>query len=458
MGDSKLSILRDARRATKSGPGTIERLQTRRLQEMVAYARAHSSVYRTLYRDLPDRVDDLKQLPVTDKKTLMSQFNAWVADPAITIDALRSFVDDPKRAGEPFLGRYTIATTSGTTGARGIFVLDERSMAVTNVMALRMLSTWLGFGDVIRILAGGVRMAMVMAGSGHSASAVAAAKLRKAGGWRANRLKVVSADTPMPQIVAALNEFQPVVVAPYASMAAMLADEQEAGRLRIKPVLLALAAEGLPEAQYGRIARVFGAHVGNSYAATECPYLSHTCEEGWLHVNSDWVCFEPVDENFAPVPRGQASHTVLISNLANRTQPVLRYDLGDSVVERPDRCPCGSPFPAIKVQGRSADVMSFPGTHGGKRAIPPLAFSLLLDGIPGIEMFQIVQSDPTRLRVRFVSEPGVDSNRIWRSIEEGLAGLLSRHGLADVSVERGAEPPEKTQGGKYRRLIPFSYK
>lgn len=237
--------------------------------------RAHSSVYRTLYRDLADRIDDPKQLPITSRKTLMGQFSAWVeTDPAITIEALRSFVDDPQRAGEPFLGRYTVATTSGTTGARGIFVLDECSMTVTSVMALRMLSTWLSFGDVIRILAGGVCMAMVMAGSGHSASAVAAAKLRRADGWRASLLKVVSADTPMPQIVAALqiaaalNDFLPVVVAPCASMAAMLADEQEAGRLRINPVLLALAAEGLSEAQYGRIAKIFGAHVGNSYAAT----------------------------------------------------------------------------------------------------------------------------------------------------------------------------------------------
>ena len=456
MAESTLALLRDARRATKGGPETIDRLQARRLREMIDHARAHSTVYRTVYRDLPERIEDLRQLPVTNKKMLMSQFNAWVTDPAITIEALRDFVDEPQRAGKPFLGRYTVATTSGTTGARGIFVLDERSLAVTNVMALRMLSAWLGPGDVWRIVAGGLRMAMVMAGSGHSASAVAAAKLSKAGGWRASRLKVVSADTPMSQIVSALNEFQPVVVAPYASMAVMLADEQEAGRLRIDPVLLALSAEGLPEAQYARIGKVFGARVGNSYAATECPYLSYACGEGWLHINTDWVRFEPVDERFAPVPRGQASHTVLISNLANKTQPVLRYDLGDSVQERTDRCPCGSPFPAIKVQGRSADVMSFPGRHGGRIAIPPLAFSLLIDGISGVEMFQIVQSEPARLRVRFASEPGVESALVWRRIEDGIGRLLSQHGITNVSIERGTEPPEKTEGGKYRRLIPYS--
>lgn len=117
-------------------------------------------------------------------------------------------------------------------------------------------------------------------------------------------------------------------------------------------------------------------------------------------------------------------------------QPVLRYDLGDSVMERPDCCPCGSPFPAIKVQGRSADV----GTHGGKRAISPLAFSLSLDGIPGIEMFQIVQSDPTRLRVRLASEPGADSNRIWQSHRKGTrrAAVKARHREREHRTGRGA--------------------
>lgn len=81
------------------------------------------------------------------------------------------------------------------------------------------------------------------------------------------------------------------------------------------------------------------------------------CDHGWLHVNSDWVVLEPVDADHAPTPPGIASHTVLLTNLANRVQPLIRCDLGDSVLARPDPCPCGSPFPAIRVQGRRDDVL-----------------------------------------------------------------------------------------------------
>ena len=59
---------------------------------------------------------------------------------------------------------------------------------------------------------------------------------------------------------------------------------------------------------------------------------------GSMHLNADWVILEPVDRAYRPVPPGVMSHTVLLTNLANRVQPIIRYDLGDSVVIEPDPC------------------------------------------------------------------------------------------------------------------------
>lgn len=58
-------------------------------------------------------------------------------------------------------------------------------------------------------------------------------------------------------------------------------------------------------------------------------------------MNADWVLLEPVDERHRPTPPGVPSHTVLLTNLANRVQPLIRYDLGDSVtlLDRPCQCP-----------------------------------------------------------------------------------------------------------------------
>jgi hypothetical protein len=151
----------------------------------------------------------------------------------------------------------------------------------------------------------------------------------------------------------------------------------------LHPALEALAAEGLPDCEPAGIATTFGAIVGNSYAASECPFLSYSCQAAWLHVNADWVILEPVDADHQPTPPGQQSHTVLVTNLDNRVQPILRYDLGDSVLQRPEPCPCGNPLPAIRVQGRTADLLTFPTPSGPSVTLTPLALTTRLDQLRG---------------------------------------------------------------------------
>lgn len=456
MTENFLGLLSDVRTAKKHSHSAISKRQRDRLVEIVAFARANSPYYRELYRELPERVDDPTLLPVTDKKELMDHFDNSVTDREVTLEKARVFVDDPNQIGAQFLGKYTVAITSGTTGTRGIFLQDNRALAVTKALAVRMLNDWLTAGDLFKILAGGGRLAMVNATGGHFASATAAARLRTGSRVRRRQIQVFAIDTPLPELVDRLNRFQPTVVAPYASIAALLAGEQEAGRLHINPALMVLAAEGLPPSEYDRIATAFDTKVRDSYAATECPFISYRCEHGWLHVNSDWVMLEPVDADYQPVPAGEQSHTVFMTNLANRVQPILRYDLGDSIVLRPDPCLCGNPLPAIHVQGRSADVLTFPAENDETVRIAPLAFSALMDRMLGIELFQIVQVAPTSLRVRLRVADGADPDRVWQAVNTEIRDLLTEHELAHVTVERAEEPPEQSPGGKYWTVIPSS--
>ncbi|GIK49926.1 MAG: coenzyme F390 synthetase [Alphaproteobacteria bacterium] len=453
--ESAFSLLLDARKAMRKGAAAIAQRQRARLAEAVAHARAHSPFYRELYRDRPERIEDVSHLPVTDKKQLMDRFDDWVTDPDVTIEKARAFAENVDLLGERFLDRYTLSTTSGTTGTRGIFLMDDRAMAVTQAVFYRMLSSWLGVGDLIKVLLGGGRMSMVVATGGHFASAVAAARLRKGSAARAKAIQVLSVHMPIAELVERLNQHRPVLVAPYASLAALLADEREAGRLRINPALLALSAEGLPEREYGRIAQAFKCKVGNSYAATEVTFLSYSCEHHWLHVNADWVVLEPVDADYRPVEPGVHSHTVLVSNLANRIQPILRYDLGDSVLMRPDPCPCGNPLPAIKVQGRSAEVLYLANERGERVALAPLLFGTITDRTPGVERFQLVQASPTELRARLLAVAGESREFVWRAVRGQINNVLAAHGLGHVRVELDGDLPQQSPGGKYRQVIPL---
>lgn len=145
-----------------------------------------------------------------------------------------------------------------------------------------------------------------------------------------------------------------------------------------------------------------------------------------------------------------------MSNLANRVQPILRYDLGDSVLLRPDPCPCGSPLPAIRVQGRAADVLTFPGVHGEQVSISPMLFGTLLDGVPGVGQYQVVQTTPTTLRVRLQPVDGADAGRVWQAVHGGIDRLLTDSKAEHVSIECAEELPQRGAGGKVRRVVPFA--
>ena len=147
---------------------------------------------------------------------------------------------------------------------------------------------------------------------------------------------------------------------------------------------------------------------------------------------------------------------MLVSNLANRVQPLLRYDLGDSILQRPDPCPCGNPLPAIRVQGRVADVLTFPTEGGEQVSIAPLVFGSLLDGLPGIKLFQMVQITPAYLRLRLQFAAGADPDRVWQQVQSEVMRLLTEYKVGHVTLERAEEPPQQSPGGKHRRIIPLS--
>jgi putative adenylate-forming enzyme len=455
MTESVSWLRRDAVKARKAGPAAIEQRRRERLADIVAYARARSPYYAKLYDGLPDRVDDPTLLPVTDKRTLMGHFDDWVTDRAVTFADVTAFVDDPDRIGRRFLGKYSIATTSGTTGRRGIFVLDDRYQNVAGALGIVAYSS-LGMRTVLRMLVKGGRMAIVLATGGHYASFAGLTQATRESAWRRRILRGFSVHTPMARFVEELNAFRPAVIVGYASVIRLLAAEQEAGRLHIDPVLVQPAGDTMSTQDTERMAKAFRATVRPIYSCTECTYLSNGCAAGWYHVASDWAVLEPVDAEFRPTPPGELSHTVLLTNLANKVQPFLRYNLGDSVQLRPDPCPCGNPLPAIRVQGRAGDTLSFRTEHGEPVTIAPLAFSTLFDRTPGVELFQIEQTAPTTLRVRMLLAAGAEPDRVWPTALAALRRLLTDNRLENVELERAGEPPrQEAGGGKYRTVIPL---
>jgi phenylacetate-coenzyme A ligase PaaK-like adenylate-forming protein len=106
----------DAWRVVREGKQGIAKRQQERLRALVAYARRHSRYIADVYRDVPEQLTAVSQLPVMTKAEMMSHFDDWVTDPAVTKQQVEAFITDLSLIGHDYLDRYVACTTSGSTG------------------------------------------------------------------------------------------------------------------------------------------------------------------------------------------------------------------------------------------------------------------------------------------------------------------------------------------------------
>lgn len=450
-----LGTIVGAWRAGRGRPPRIASLQRERLEAIVAFARRHSAFYGELYAPLPDPVRDLRTLPPVTKRKLMERFDAWVTDPAVNREGVEAFVSDRSRIGQRYLGRYVVFATSGTTGEPALFVHDGSASSVyLALLAARRLPGLLTPALAASFLRRGGRTAAVVATGGHFASAVVDGVARGLFPRLAGRNRTLSLLAPLPELVGALNALRPAVLGSYPTALTVLAKEQAAGRLAIRPALALTGAEWLSPAAREEISAAFGCPVRDTYAASEFMGIAFDCGLGRLHVNADWVILEPVDAEYRPVPAGEASHTCLLTSLANRVQPILRYDLGDCVTAAPGACPCGSPLPTVQIEGRREDVLRFRTSGAATVSLLPLALATVIEETPGVRAFQLIRSAETCLRLRIEESPGADRLHVLESAARRLDRFLSAQGLPGVRVERADERPRRDPStGKLRQIV-----
>jgi phenylacetate-coenzyme A ligase PaaK-like adenylate-forming protein len=210
--------------------------------------------------------------------------------------------------------------------------------------------------------------------------------------------------------------------------------------------------ERLSSAQRSHITEIFGCELHDGYGASEFLAIAWDCGHGSLHVNSDWVLLEPVDEAYRPVPPGVPSHTALLTNLANHVQPLIRYDLGDSVTMLDRPCECGSLFPAIRVEGRCDDIVGVRNGAGREVTLLPLALTTVLEDEANVNRFQLVQTGPTALVLRL--DPSVADTAAIQRCRDALGGFLQAQGAPNVRLD--VEPCSLERhpvSGKVRRVV-----
>ena len=392
--------------------------QRRRLRAIVQHAISRSPYYRRVIGDLGNDDINLQQLPILTKTTLMAEFDQIVTDRRLRLaDAERHLAGD--RAGAPLFGEYRVVASGGTTGVRGVVVYDQPAWEVAVASILRLLKVQ-GISEGTRVVGIGSPTPLHMTNR-------LFAELR-AGRADAPRLSVT---TPVPELVEALNAYKPEALITYPSFVRRLAEEQQAGRLRIAPRQFCTAAETLTQDVRDLARETWGAAVLNAYGATEANLIGIECPwAAGLHVPEDLLVLEVVDENDRPVPPGVAGHKVLITTLFNRTMPFIRYELSDLVTVAEGPCPCGRPHLRLaSVQGRREDILSLPASNGGRVSVHAIELQIPLNRMPEVRQFQ-VSPRPAGLLVRVVLRDTASTAEVLRSARHALEAELDRVGAA----------------------------
>lgn len=206
-----------------------------------------------------------------------------------------------------------------------------------------------------------------------------------------------------------------------------------------------VTSERLYPEEREEIARTFGCRVANGYGGRDAGFIAHECPAGGMHITAEDIIVEIVDGEGRPQPPGAAGE-IVVTNMATRSFPFIRYRTGDVGVLDERLCACGRGLPLIKeIQGRTTDfVVAQDGTvmHG-------LALIYVVRDLPGIRKFKIVQESVDHTKVLLAVDADFDAANVAR-IRTGMAKRLGER--VRIDVEMVADIPAEASG-KYRHVI-----
>jgi phenylacetate-coenzyme A ligase PaaK-like adenylate-forming protein len=257
----------------------------------------------------------------------------------------------------------------------------------------------------------------------------------------------IPASQPLSKTVEELNTWQPEVLIAYASMSGIVAEEQLAHRLHIQPKVVYAASEVLTSQTRGRVKAAWGIEPFNQYVATEAASIAaehQNCRR--MHFFEDLVITEIVDEQYRPVPPGEFGAKILVTTLFSRTQPLIRYELNDSVRVSTESHNCGLPFAVLEsVQGRVEDSLTLPAIAGGEVLIRPLVINRIMDIVP-VSGWQVIEQEDHGLVVLLTgARDGLTDESLVDQIRNSLAQEGAR--VPYIQIQRVSEIP-KTASGK----------
>lgn len=404
----------------------IRDIQSDRLRSLLTHAGIHVPYYRALFARTgfdPAGVTsaaDLQQLPFLTKAVIRANSDALRADDA------------------QGLARFN---TGGSSGEPLVFFIGRERVSRDVAAKWRATRWWdVDIGDP----------EIVLWGSPIELGAQDRVKLLRDRLMRTRLLPAFDMSASrVDHFIDAIRDTRPKMLFGYPSAFALIASRAQERAVRLDDVGLKVAfvtSERLYPHQRELIESVFGCPVANGYGGRDAGFIAHQCPAGSMHITAEDIVVEIVDGDGRVLPAGQSGE-IVVTHLATRDYPFIRYRTGDVGVLSDQPCTCGRGLPVLaEVQGRSTDfVVAADGTvmHG-------LSLIYVLRDQPGVAAFRIEQESLAQTRVAVVPGEGFSAERSVPAIRKGLQDRLGS-GVTIVIDLVDAIPAEAS--GKYRYVV-----
>jgi phenylacetate-CoA ligase len=400
--------------------GRLAAERERRLRELLAYAAEHSPFWRERLagHDLVNFTEaDLPSLPILTKAEMMQEFDRVLTVPGLTRTRVAEHIDSLD--GDKYLdGEYRAIVSSGYTGTAAFHVYGWDAFVIFVMQGSR----WTGR----RGEAPDAVLAQCFSCSArHESGAFYAFSSFEGGGPTSH---CFDATLPLDEIVDRLNNIRPAVQAlqGWPSLIWELAVEAMQGRLTIKPTWVSVAGELCTEPVREAVRSAWGVEASEFWGCSEGTY-AFPCGVGeGKHVADDLVILEPADADGNVVPYGKPAERLLLTNLFNLAQPLIRYDLKDAVTMTDEPCPCGCAHRRItSINGRIDGAFEYDGGV----VVPRSAFEQAVVAAPGVVNFFIGKTDGG-VDVSVVTDGSCD----LQPLRSKLIDVLRRHGAPEPDV------------------------
>ncbi len=407
--------------------------QERKFLAMVRFAYDNVPYYRAKYKAAGITPDDIRTL--SDIRKL----------PFVTKDDLKSVPLESRVSTGTDLSRCSIARTSGSTGEPLKVAVDEDTVDFVRAYHIRRFLA-LGFMPWHKIVVLGPSRRSIVTGPVVSSPAAGMfwGDIRH---MFDQRIRYVSVDSDPKAQLAFFESFRPDALLGPPSYFKMLAKTTD-GLRKWHPKKVLTWGEILDEPTKKAVNHAIGAEVFDGYGCTEvAPVggLAWECQAHMgMHVNTDFIVLEVLDENGEQVS-ARESGEVVVTALYRHATPMIRYRLGDAAMLAGERCACGRCFPLIRnLEGRIVDFL----IASDGRMISPYYISRLMERISGISMFRVVQERIDHVRVAIERGSGF-TDTSEASVNEAFYGLFGSGVAVDISF---VERIERERGRKFKAV------